>query len=466
MGFGMELSPVLVGAGYIVGLRVSISMIVGSLITWAVALPVYSMMYGLPDAIDPQVAAMAIWKSKLRFMGIGGMIVGGLWGMISLSKTIVEAVKSSIQAIKGNAVDTNSLPRTERDIPMNYVMMMTLVLSVPLFFLFYSTVSAPLDLTTIHGLVVAFGAAVVSLMIAFGCAAIGAFITGIVGSTLMPISGITISGILMFGLLMFALLAGQIDFAFNKEHALSVATATILFASVIALSSSISGDNMQDLKSGAILGSTPWKQQVMLLVGVVGGALVVGPVLQLLFTAYGIGDVLPREGMDPALALKAPQATLMATMAKGLFAGGIEWNMIYAGSAIAVVVIAIDQYLKTKGHANLLPILAVAFGMYMPASYVLTFFVGGLVSYFASRRRESLKKEDQALSEQRGVLYASGVIAGTALMGVLVSIPLAQGIDVSSYFPAIPHLVVMAGGIGLTGYLMYTLYQKGSTKFG
>ena len=463
LGFGLELSPVLVGAGYIVGLRVSATMILGSVITWAVGLPLYCALYGAPDLADPHVVATTIWKSKLRFMGIGAMIVGGLWGMISLAKTIYEAVASSLDALK-NGGDAASVARTERDIPINYVMIMTLLLAVPIFFLFYTSLSIPLALGTLHGLIVALCAALISLFIAFGCAAIGSFLSGIVGSTLMPVSGITISGILMFGTVIFLLLAGQIDFSVNKDHALSIAAATILFASLIALSSSVSGDNMQDLKSGALVGATPWKQQVMLLVGVVGGAIVVGPVLQLLFTAYGIGDVMPRPGMDPTQTLNAPQAMMMATMAKGLFAGGIEWNMIYIGAGIGCIIVLVDYYLKSIGKANYLPILAVAFGMYMPISYILTFCVGGLISHYAHKKRQDLKKEERTLSEQNGILYASGVIAGTALMGVIVSIPMAQGIDLSTFVPSIPTPLVTVGGIGFFAALLFLMYQKGTTS--
>lgn len=460
VGFGFELSPVLMGAGYIVGLRTSLSMLLGSVITWAIALPLYCSLYGIPASVDPQMAAVAIWKSKLRFMGVGAMIVGGLWGMISLSKVIIEAITTSLKAIKDKQSLRYEDVRTERDMPMNYVLMMTGILALPMLYLFYTSLAVPLDLTATHSLVVVVGSLVFALLIAFGCAAIGSFITGVVGSTLMPVSGITISAILMFGSVLFVLLGGSSGLAFDQGHALSVAGATILFAAIIAMSSSVSGDNMQDLKAGALVGSTPWKQQVMLLVGVVGGAIIVAPVLQLLFQAYGIGDAMPRAGMDPAATLKAPQATMMATMAKGFFAGGIEWTMVYIGAAIAAVVIVADQYLKAQGHANVLPILSVAFGMYMPASYILTFVLGGLAAHFASKRREKYSEFEKAASEQSGVLYASGIIAGTAMMGVLVSIPLAQGIDLAAYFPVLPSGLVMLGGLGACGMLVHTFARR------
>ncbi|MES2252123.1 MAG: oligopeptide transporter, OPT family [Pseudomonadota bacterium] len=462
-GTGLELSPVLVGAGYIVGLRVSVSIIVGSLITWGIGVPVYAMLYGAPEA-DAQVAAFAIWK-KVKMMGVGAMIIGGLWGMFSLSKIMMDAIRSSIDTFKGNGVDISSLPRVERDIPMNYVGVMTLVLAIPLLIMFYNVLSVPLDLSFGHGLLVTVAAVVASLTIAFGCAAVASYLTGIVGSTLLPVSGITISGILLFGGMLFAVLMGHVDFSVNSVHAGSVAGATILFASIVALAASLSCDNMQDLKAGSMVGSTPWKQQLMLLVGVVGGAIVVGPVLELLFNAYGFGDVVPRAGMDLTQTLKAPQATMMATLTKGLFAGGVDWVMIIIGGIIGVAVIIGDHFLKAKGSKNSLPVLAVAFGMYMPAAAILTFCLGGILAHYTTKKRELLPQEHQAAAEQKGVLYASGVIAGTALMGVLIAIPLSQGYHMNErLFMTLPKMIVECAGIGMFSWLMYKIYQSGSAR--
>jgi len=462
-GTGLELSPVLVGAGYIVGLRVSISMFIGTLITWGVGVPVYAMLYGAPEA-DAQVAAFAIWK-KVKMMGVGAMIVGGLWGMFSLSKIMMDAIRSSIDTFKGNGVDVSSLPRVERDIPMNYVGVMTLVLAIPLLIMFYNVLTVPLGLSFAHGALVTVAAVVASLTIAFGCAAVASYLTGIVGSTLLPVSGITISGILLFGGMLFAVLMGHVDFSVDSVHAGSVAGATILFASIVALSASLSCDNMQDLKAGSMVGSTPWKQQLMLLVGVVGGAIVVGPVLELLFNAYGFGDVVPRATMDLTQTLKAPQATMMATLTKGLFAGGVDWVMITIGAVIGVAVIIGDNFLKAKGSKNSLPVLAVAFGMYMPAAAILTFCLGGILAHYTTKKRELLPHEYQAESEQKGVLYASGVIAGTALMGVLVAIPLSQGYQMSEHmFMTLPKIIVECAGIAMFCWLMYRMYQSGSAR--
>lgn len=463
MGFALDLSPVLVGAGYIVGIRIALAMIVGTIITWGIGIPVYTLIYGAPEsAASAQEAAFLLWKTKLKFMGVGAMVIGGLWGMISLSKTMMEAIRSSVSALKGQGEPFNSLPSTERDMPMKYVAMITLALTIPVMILFYNMLVLPVNLNFVHGIIVAVAAVIVSMTIAFGCAAVGSYLTGIVGSTLLPISGVTISGILMFGGFLYAIFAGQVDFSIHSPHALSVAGGTIMFAAIVALAAGVSGDNMQDLKAGALVGATPWKQQIMLMVGIVAGAIVCAPVLELLFNAYGFGDVMPRSGMDPTKTLNAPQAMMMATMSKGLFAGGIEWNMIFIGGAIGIAVIIVDQILTAKGKKNQLPVLSVAFGMYMPAASILTFAIGGLVSYFAERKRKSLPTSKNTNSEQRGILFASGIIAGTALMGLFIAFPLAQGFDISTYFPTMPSEIVMIAGVAVFGWLMYAMYNKGA----
>ncbi len=466
LGGSLDFSPVLIGAGYIVGIRIAAAMIVGTIITWGIGIPAYIMINGLPEAAaaaeSAKDAAFLVWKHKLKFMGIGAMVVGGLWGMISLAKTMREAIQSSMNALKGKGESFASLPTVERDIPMKYVALLTLILSVPVMILFYNMLVLPVQISFLHGIIVTIAAAIFSLTIAFGCAAVGSYLTGIVGSTLLPISGVTISGILLFGGFLHIAFAGQLDFSINSPHALSVAGATIMFAAIVAMASGVSGDNMQDLKAGALVGATPWKQQVMLMLGVVGGAVVCAPVLETLFQAYGFGDVMPRADMDPTKTLNAPQAMMMATMAKGLFAGGIEWNMIFIGAAIGIGVIIVDRYLTSIGKPNRLPVLSVAFGMYMPAASILTFLVGGLASYFAERVRNKQPQAEQTRNEQRGILFASGVIAGTALIGLFIAFPLAQGYDVSNYLPTLNPTFVSVAGIGVFAWLLYIMFQKGS----
>ena len=200
---------------------------------------------------------------------------------------------------------------------------------------------------------------------------------------------------------------------------------------VIGAALAISNDTMQDLKVGEIVGATPWKQQVMLVLGVVVSAFVIPPILQLLYNAYGIGGVFPRPGMNPAQMLAAPQAGLMATVAKGAFSHQLQWGLIGIGALIAVVCIVIDEILK-KQYGTRLPVLAVGVGIYLPLDSSVPVVIGGLLSYFIEHRLYKIYprgKQDNEIKlnihRHRGLLLACGIVAGASLMGVLLAIPFA-----------------------------------------
>ncbi|MDX1395822.1 MAG: oligopeptide transporter, OPT family [Gemmatimonadota bacterium] len=201
----------------------------------------------------------------------------------------------------------------------------------------------------------------------------------------------------------------------------------------------MAGDNMQDLKAGRIVGATPLKQQIMQIVGVVAGAIAIAPILGLLFRAYGLGGVFPREGMDPAEMLDAPQATLMASVADGVFTRNLPWTMIAIGALVAAAIIALDRALEARGSSFRTPVLAVAVGIYLPIELTLPIFVGGLVAWGAARaiRGGGGADEDVERGGQRGLLFASGLITGEALVGILLAIPFAaaQSTDVLDLAP-------------------------------
>jgi len=239
----------------------------------------------------------------------------------------------------------------------------------------------------------------------------------------------------------------------------SAAATAILIGAVVCCAAAIAGDNMQDLKTGHLVGATPYKQQIMQMVGVLTGALVLAPVLELLFNAYGLGGVFPREGMDPSQMLAAPQASLMQSVAQGVFARSLDWAIIGIGALIAVAIIVADQVLKARGSSFRMPVLAVAVGIYLPLELSVPIFVGGLVSQAAGRalggRQES----------SRGLLFASGLITGEALVGILLAIPfaLAQSTDVLRLVP--DSFAPVAHTLGVLVFLgfVYWLYRVART---
>lgn len=424
MGGSLFLSPVLMAAGYIVGLRGLIAFVTGGLLVWGLAIPLWVALQGLPEAADVASALAMIHKNNFRYVGVGILAVGGLWSVISLIKQIGSALHLSFASMKDHNQATNT-PRTDRDIPFHYVLWgagLIAALAGAFFFNWISQADLGLSVGTYWTLIVFSVLAV--LVVSFMAAAAAAYIVGIVGTTSLPISGITIAAMIAFaGCLLFIL--SSVDFTAQADLALKVAALVIIFAAIVCTAAAVSGDNMQDLKAGQLVGATPWKQQLMLLIGAIASALVIPFILQTTFEAYGIGDILPRAGMDPAQALPAPQAMLMATVAKGFFVGHLPMNMIFSGAAVALVAIILDEYLKRGKSGYRFPPLLLALGVYLPFGYVMGFLVGGLVRAWAKSGTNHKKGSAVSEDSDRGILCASGIIAGEAILGALLTIPFA-----------------------------------------
>jgi putative OPT family oligopeptide transporter len=261
--------------------------------------------------------------------------------------------------------------------------------------------------------------AILMVIAGFLFSAVAGYMAGLVGSSNNPISGVTIATILTSALILLALLGS------GAERG---PAAAIMIGAVVCCAAAIAGDNMQDLKAGHILGATPRKQQIMQMVGVVSAALVLPLVLQLLLTGYGFGPASP-ENPD---SLAAPQATLMESVARGVFSGDLPWTMVYIGMGIGAAIILIDQYLASIGSDFRVPILAVAVGLYLPFELDSAIMLGGimawLVNRYQQRHQASMgdKHEEAAKSSERtGLLIASGLITGEALVGILLAIPVA-----------------------------------------
>ena len=384
-GMGASLSPSLISVGYIVGRNIGILAFSGGLISWAVAIPIYSYLYGFEgDSLFE--GANIIWNAKIRYLGVGAMVVGGIWSVIQLAKPLVESIQLSLKTLGESGDD---IPLEERDLPVNYVFIAILLMLIPISFTYFDIISSWSSAVTLSIIMCVFG---------FLFSAVAAYMAGVVGSSNNPISGVTIATILFSSLLIITF--------FNIDSSKGAAAA-ILIGAVVCCAAAIGGDNLQDLKTGNIVGATPWKQQVMQLVGVVSSALTLGIVLTLLHEAYGIGS------SD----LPAPQAVLMTSVANGVFSGNLEWGMIYAGAVLGVLIIMLDQYQLKRGAEFRVPILAVAIGIYLPIELTLPIFVGGMLNHFAGKTASEAGKNN-------GLLLASGLITGEALMAIFIAIPL------------------------------------------
>ena len=384
-GMGASLSPSLFSVGYIVGRNIGILAFTGGLISWAVAIPIYSYLYGF-EGDNYFESANIIWNAKIRYLGVGAMVVGGIWSVIQLAKPLIESIQLSLKTLQENS---DNISLEERDLPITYVFLAILAMLVPISLTYFGIIGSWSSAVILSFVMLIFG---------FLFSAVAAYMAGVVGSSNNPISGVTIATILFSSLLIISFF----DIDSSKG-----AAAAILIGAVVCCAAAIGGDNLQDLKTGNIVGATPWKQQLMQLVGVVSAALTLGIVLTLLHEAYGIGS------SD----LPAPQAVLMTNVANGVFQGNLEWGMIYAGAVLGIVIIMIDQYQAFRKADFRVPILAVAIGIYLPIELTLPIFIGGMLNHFASKTASEEGKNN-------GLLIASGLITGEALMAIFIAVPL------------------------------------------
>jgi len=431
--FGTNLSPALFGVGYIVGLNIGVVMLAGGAIAWVVAIPIYSTYFLAADPVlsvqlagaSAEDAAYAIWSTQVRFLGVGAMLTGGVWTLFSLRKSLVSGIKSGLTSEHGSGGAV--VPATERDIPMRYILIGTVVFVLPLLVLYQAIVgqwSVSIPMT------------IIMIVAGFLFVSVSAYMAGIVGSSNNPVSGLTIATIL-FAALVLAVLMG-------RDSPIG-AVATIMIGAVVCSAACIGGDNLQDLKCGYILGATPWKQQLMLAVGGVSSAFIMAPVLSLLAQAYGIG--VPTEAHPNPLL--APQANLMASVAKGIFGGELPWTMIGIGAGIGAAIIVLDEILKKSGAAWHAPVLACAVGIYLPIELSVPIFAGGFVAHLVERQFPPGEAEgDRERIHQKGTLFSAGLITGEALMGIFIAIPIV--VVGSAEVLALPEGLHFSGWLGLT----------------
>jgi len=446
LGFvGTNLSPALLAVGYIVGVNVGIVALAGAMISWNLAIPIYvanvlpanaelaQMAAGLPA----EDLAGFIWSKQIRYLGVGAMLVGGFWVLISLRKSLVSGISSGLAAARASAAG-QVIAHTEQDLPMKSVLIGIVLFMLPLWALYE---------TIVGSLAVSMPMTVIMVVTGFLFCSVSAYMAGLVGSSNNPVSSITIATILFSSVVLLILM--------GPDSSLGP-VAAIMIGAVVCCAACIAGDNLQDLKCGHIVGATPWRQQVMLAIGAASSALVMAPVLNLLAQAYGIG-VPTAEHPNPLL---APQATLMASVAKGLFGGQLPWDMIAIGAVIGVAIIVVDEILKARGSSFRTPVLAVAVGIYLSIELMTPIFLGGMLAFLAERnlRTAGCAEADLERRGRKGLLFAAGMITGEALMGIAIAIPIVT--SGSADVLALPEGLRFGEWLGLVvlaalGFLMY-----------
>ena len=422
MGFSLAL----LGAGYLIGIVGGIAMLIGVILTWGVAVPYFTMSEDIAADASLIDSAMTVWKTKVRYIGVGTIGIAAIWTLLILMKPMIEGMVHSFRMLKGgqeaseHRIDIDLSPKT-----MIYILIATVALIVISLHHFIAAAPISPELSILLVVVCTF----LAVFIGFFVAAASGYMAGLVGSSSSPISGIGIISVIVISLVLVSI--GNASGLFETVDGQKFLTALTLFtASIVITTACISNDNLQDLKTGLLVEATPWRQQVALIIGCFVGALVIAPVLEILYHAYGFSGALPRPDMDPSQALSAPQATLMTAISQGIFTNKLEWTYILTGVGLGAVLITIDAFLKKVSNKVFsLPVIAVGIGIYLPPSINTPVIVGAFLAWIMARHIVKLgNKEVSAKAERFGTLFSAGLIVGESLMGVILAFIIAASV--------------------------------------
>ena len=400
---GTSLSTALIGVGHLVGLPVGIAMLVGVVISYFILLPIFTTgditgATALADVVD------TTFSDDIRFIGVGTMAIAAIWTLLKIAAPIAVGIRQSLASSRarksGSAVDV-----TERDIPFPYVATTIVAFMVPIALLLWDFVRG----TDIHDhmAVLITVSVLFTLLVGLIIASVCGYMAGLIGASNSPISSIGIIAVLAASLLIAAVTRG------TTADPLSLVAYTLFTAAIVFGIATISNDNLQDLKTGQLVGATPWKQQVALIIGVVFGSLVIPPILQVMLNGFGF------QGMEGAGedALAAPQAALMSSVASGIFDSSLDWNLIFIGMAIGAVLIIIDELLRKFTDKYSLSPLAAGMGMYLPAALTIVIPIGAILGTFYDKW--AAKQSHPEFAKRMGTLLATGLIVGESLFGVV-----------------------------------------------
>jgi putative OPT family oligopeptide transporter len=391
----VDLSAALLGIGYIVGIRIASMVLAGGAIAWLVAVPILSLMHPELHHEAAVKAATELWKTQVRFLGVGAMLTGGVTTLWRMRGPILRALAETRRA--GLASGPLARPREETDIPASQVIIAVLLCVVVMFFL-YGRVSGSWKMALVLAAALA--------AIGFFATAVAGYLTGLVGASNNPVSGVTLIVLLALALMLKLLGVGV-------EAGPRLA---ILAGAVVCVAAAMAGDSLHDLATGFYLGATPRALEYGVLIGALVSALVVAPILKLLIASYGIAG-MPHA---PPGALPAPQAFLMAQVVHGVFVGGLPWVMVAIGAVLALVLYLIDVRLESGGAGWRTPPMPLALGLYLPLGLSVAIAIGALV-------RLAIGAEEHSEADA-GLLFSAGLVAGEALTGILIAAMVTAGV--------------------------------------
>ena len=435
-GYDFAWSLALLGAGHLVGLSVGMAMLLGLVIAWGVSVPILTSMQPAAAGVDLATHTLAIWRTQVRFIGAGAIAIASIYTLARLAKPVISGLVSTLAASRAAATSDDR----DRDISPPWIFALTagcLVIAGWLAFSFArSTVLAP------HAVTLTLIAVPFVLIAGFLIAGICGYMAGLIGASNSPISGV--------GILSIVMCASVLTLAVTPSTVTSPAlVAFALFVTAIVFAcATISNDNLQDLKTGQLVGASPMRQQIALIVGVAAGAAVIPWVLNLLAKAYGFAGA-PNIGVLAPNPLPAPQATLISALAKGVIGGNLEWNMIGIGALVGVGLILLDTILGAMKKLRIPP-LAVGIGIYLPMSATFAVVVGAVISHWYDRRIKTTPNPERA--ERLGTLVASGLIVGESIWGV-INAGLIVAFSKEAPLALVPENFALAPWLGVLGFV-------------
>ncbi|WP_353109735.1 oligopeptide transporter, OPT family [Gordonia sp. (in: high G+C Gram-positive bacteria)] len=404
-----SLSLALIGVGHLVGVAVGVAMVVGLVISFFVMLPIRT--WGSGPAADESLLdfVSGVFSSEVRMVGAGAIAVAAIWTLATVIGPIIKGIIAAMASAKARKAGT-VVDVTERDIPIQWVGLTVVLAMIPIGWLLWDFAADSHISDSLAGIIAV--SIVFVLVIGLVVAAVCGYMAGLIGSSNSPISGVGILVVLTAALLI-KVTHGPTD---DPNQIDALIAYTLFTAAVVFGVATISNDNLQDLKTGQLVGATPWKQQVALVVGVLFGSAIIPPILSLMNNAFGFVGSTNAEGAEGTLS--APQANLMSTLAKGVFGGDLNWALVGLGALIGIAVIVVDETLKRSTSSMRLPPLAVGMGMYLPMSLTLTIPIGA----FIGRYYDSWASRDAVDGDRKkrlGILLATGLIVGESIYGVI-----------------------------------------------
>ncbi|WP_333606091.1 OPT family oligopeptide transporter [Novosphingobium sp.] len=400
-GISGSLSFALLGVGHLVGLSVGMAMFLGMAAGWWILLPLLTAHHPMPGGAEAWAAS--VFKTDVRFFGAGVIGIAAIWTLMRIAGPVIGGIRSAMAASRARH-DGEALAIVEQDLPIGYVLFGTLAVLAPIAILLWTLLSGgPLAGSEI---ILILGALAFVVIFGLMIAAVCGYMAGLIGASNSPVSGIGILSVVAASLMLVGLFGRN-----NGTDTVALVAYALIVTGLVFGVATISNDNLQDLKTGQLVGATPWKQQVALVIGVIFGSLVIPPVLDLLNAAFGFAGA-PGAGPN---ALPAPQAALISALAKGVLGGDLNWAMIGWGAAAGVVFIILDEMLGLAGRLRLPP-LGVGIGIYLPMSVILPVVFGAVLGWFYDQWASN--RTDPELARRMGVLTATGLIVGESLWGV------------------------------------------------